>query len=128
MKTILLAAGATLLLSTAAFAADLGAELSTAQTHAGLAAKGADITAVHMHMHHALNCLVGPAGDGYDATNANPCAKSGAGAIPDSTDAAQKAKLQTAVGLLKTGLASSDMAAAATDATDASAAIAGAKS
>jgi hypothetical protein len=127
MKTILLAAGAALLLSTTAYAADLGAELSTAQTHAGLAAKATSIDMVHMHMHHALNCLVGPGGAGYDATNANPCAKSGAGAIPDSTDAAQKAKLQTAVGLLKTGLGSNDMAAAAKDATDASAAIAGAK-
>ena len=127
MKKILLVAGATLLLSTAAFAADLAAELSTAQTHAGLAAKATAIDGVHMHMHHALNCLVGPGGAGFDTTNANPCAKSGAGAIPDSTDAAQKAKLQTAVGQLNTGLAATDMAAATKDATDASMTIASAK-
>jgi hypothetical protein len=127
MKTILLAAGAALLLSTTAYAADLGSELSTAQTHAGLAAKATSIDMVHMHMHHALNCLVGPGGAGYDATNANPCAKAGAGAIPDSADAAQKAKLQTAVGQLNTGLAATDMMAAAKDATDASMTIASAK-
>ena len=129
---IMSAAGAALLFSTCAFstgalAADVAAEIATAQTHAGLAAKAANIDGVHMHMHHALNCLVGAKGDGFDAGNANPCAKSGDGAIPDSTDAAQKTKLQTAVGLLKTGLAATDMAVAAKAATDASASIASAK-
>ena len=85
------------------------------------------IDGVHMHLHHALNCLVGPGGAGFDATNANPCAKSGDGAIVDSTDAAQKAKLQTAVGQLNTGLAATDMTAAAKDATDAAATIGSAK-
>jgi hypothetical protein len=126
MKTILLAAGAALLLSAPAFA-DVAAEIGTAQTHAGLAAKATDIMGVHMHMHHALNCLVGPGGTGFDTGNANPCAKSGNGAIPDSTDAAQKAKLQTAVAQLNTGLAATDMAAAAKDATDAAATIGSAK-
>ena len=50
---------------------------------------------VQMHLHHAVNCLVGPAGKGFDASAGNPCGKAGAGAIPDSTDSAQKAKLQT---------------------------------
>src|ERR1700743_1020881 len=127
MKMILAAASAALLLSTSAFAADLGVELTTAQTHAGLAAKAGTIDMVHMHLHHALNCLEGSGGADYDSTNANPCAKSGTGAIPDSTDAAQKAKLQTAVGQLKAGIASTDMTAAAKDATDASATIASAK-
>jgi hypothetical protein len=127
MKTILLATAAALLVSTTAFAADLGAELTTAQTHAGLAAKATTIDMVHMHLHHALNCLVGPGGTGFDTTNANPCAKSGMGAIPDSTDAGQKAKLQTAVGQLNTGLAATDVATAAGDATTASMTIASAK-
>ena len=126
MKRILLAlAGATLLTVPAFAAGDVGAELTTAAMHAGLAAKAANIDGVHMH--HALNCLEGSGGSDYDASNANPCAKSGAGAIPDSADAGQKAKLQNAVGLLKTGLASNDMAAAAKDATDASNAITAAK-
>lgn len=124
---VIISAAAALMVSGAAFAADLGAELSTAQTHAGLAAKAANIDGVHMHIHHALNCLVGPGGAGFDSGNMNPCAKSGNGAIADSTDAAQKAKLQTAVAQLNSGLAASDMAMAAKDATDASATIAGAK-
>ena len=123
----LLATASVFLLSTSAFAADLGAELTTAATHAGLAAKAADIMGVHMHMHHAINCLEGAKGADYDASNANPCAKSGDGALVDSTDAAQKAKLQGVVATLKTGLASNDMAVAAKDATEASAAITAAK-
>ena len=71
MKKIMFAAAAVSLLATPAFAA-LSDEVSTAQTHAGLAAKGADVNAVHMHLHHALNCLVGPGGAGFDAGQANP--------------------------------------------------------
>jgi hypothetical protein len=125
MKKFLIASSVALLLPTAAFA-DIAAELATAQTHAGLAAKAPAIDGVHMHMHHALNCLVGPKGDGFDASNMNPCASQGNGAIPDAS-AAQKAKLTDAVADLKAGIASSDMATAAKDATDAAADIGGAK-
>ena len=102
MKNFLIASCVALALSTAAFA-DLGAEL-TSPTHAGLAAKATTIDMVHMHLHHALNCLVGPGGTGFDSTNANPCAKAGDGAIPDAS-AAQKAKLQPAVAAANAGLA-----------------------
>jgi hypothetical protein len=125
MKKILIAAAVAMLLPSAAFA-DIAAELNTAQTHAGLAAKAPNIDGVHMHMHHAINCLEGPNGADFDKTNANPCAAQGNGAIPDA-DAAQKAKLTAVVATLKAGLASSDMAAAGKDATDAAAAIGGAK-
>lgn len=125
MKKFLIATAVALALPTAAFA-DIAAELNTAQTHAGLAAKAAAIDMVHMHMHHALNCLVGPKGSDFDSTNANPCAAQGNGAIPDASDA-QKVKLTAAVATLKAGIASSDMAAAAKSATDAAAAIGGAK-
>jgi hypothetical protein len=128
MKKILIAAScvAAMALPTAAFA-DVAQEISTAATHAGLASKAPAIDGVHMHMHHALNCLVGPKGDGYDSTQMNPCASQGNGAIPDSTDAAQKAKLTQAVATLKAGIASSDSATASKDATDAAAAIGSAK-
>jgi ankyrin repeat protein len=106
---------------------DLGAELATASTHAGLAAKATTIDMVRMHMHHAINCLVGPTGAGFDAGNANPCAKDGMGAIPDVTDAAQKKKLQDAADQLKAGLALTDIVAAGKVATAASAEIAAAK-
>jgi hypothetical protein len=107
--------------------ADVASELSIAQTHAGLAGKAAAIEGVHMHLHHALNCLVGPGGAGFDTTNMNPCAKAGNGAIPDSTDAAQKAKLQTAVSQAQAGIAATDLAAAQKDAADTAATIASAK-
>ena len=128
MKKILITglAGGALLFSTAAFA-DLAGELSTAQTHAGLAAKGADINAVHMHLHHALNCLVGPGGAGFDAGQANPCASAGKGILVDSTDAAQKAKLQVAVADANKGIAATDLAAAQAAANDTATAIGGAK-
>jgi hypothetical protein len=128
MKNILIAGltGGALLFSTAAFA-DLAGELNTAQTHAGLAAKGADINAVHMHLHHALNCLVGPGGAGFDAGQANPCASAGKGILVDSTDAAQKTKLQAAVADANKGIAATDLAAAQAAANDTAAAIGGAK-
>ena len=89
MKKLMLAAGAVALLATPAFA-DLATELSTAQTHAGMASTQTDIMMAHKHLQHAVNCLVGPSGAGFDAAAGNPCGKAGNGAIADSTDAAQK--------------------------------------
>jgi hypothetical protein len=128
MKKILIASltGGALLFSTAAFA-DLGAELTTAQTHAGLAAKATDVNMVHMHLHHALNCLVGPGGAGFDTTNANPCASAGKGILVDTSDAGQKAKLQTAVADAQRGIAATDLAGAQAAATATASAIGSAK-
>ena len=111
MKKILFAAAAVSLLATPAFA-DLAAELSTGQTHAGMAATQTDIAMAHKHLQHALNCLVGPSGDGFDAAAGNPCAKAGNGAIPDSNDGAQKAKLTAAAATAKAGVANTDLAGA----------------
>ncbi len=129
MKTVYIAclAGASLLLSATAFAADLGSEITNAQTHAGLAASAANIDGVHMHMHHALNCLVGPGGDGFDAKQMNPCAQSGNGAIPDEMDAAKKAKLTTAKTQLMQGIAATDLKMAQASATTAQTTIVSAK-
>lgn len=110
MKKMMFAAAAVSLLATPAFA-DLATEITTAQTHAGLAAGQADIAKVHMHLHHALNCLVGPSGDGFDASNANPCGKAGNGAIPDASGA-QKAKLEAAAATAKAGIANNELAGA----------------
>ena len=120
-------AGASLFLATTAFAADLGSEITNAQTHAGLAASAANLDGVHMHLHHALNCVVGPAGDGFDAKQMNPCAQSGNGALTDETDAAKKAKLMTAKGQLQNGIAATDLKAAQAAATAAQTTIASAK-
>jgi len=71
-----------------------------------------------MHLHHTVNCLVGPKGDGFDANEANPCAAEGGGAIPDTTDAATKEKLMSALKMAKMGLASDDLATAQKEASE----------
>ena len=99
--------------------ADSASETVTAMTHANLAAAAADINGVHMHLHHALNCLVGPNGNGFDAKELNPCANAGRGAIPDATDAAKKKTLGAAADKLRAGIASSDLKTAQQAGTDA---------
>jgi hypothetical protein len=96
--------------------ADASSETVTAGTHAGLAANAGDLDGVHTHLHHTLNCLVGPGGNGFDAKALNPCAQSGHGAIPDTADAAKKASLESAADKVRAGLASSDMKEARADA------------
>jgi hypothetical protein len=126
MKKLIMLAGAAALLATPAFA-DLAGELSTAQTHAGMAATQTDMAMVHKHLQHAVNCLVGPNGVGFDAAAGNPCGKAGAGAIVDTTDAAQKAKLTTIAASAKMGVDNADMMAAQKSAKDTADAIAAAK-
>jgi hypothetical protein len=92
--------------------ADAASEVVNAQTHAGLAAAATKIEGVHIHLHHTLNCLVGPAGVGFDAKQMNPCAHAGAGAIPDTTDAAKRKALEAAAAKARDGIAATDFAAA----------------
>jgi hypothetical protein len=114
MKIVSIAvlAGASMLIAGGAFAASLSAEIANARTHANNAANATTIDAAHMHMHHAINCLAGPKGEGYDASQMNPCANAGDGAITDQTDAAKKAKLESAKATLIKGLAQTDLKAA----------------
>jgi hypothetical protein len=126
MKKIALLAACAALIATPAFA-DLAGELSTAQTHAGMASTQTDIAMAQKHLQHAVNCLVGPSGAGFDAAAGNPCGKAGAGAIPDSTDAAQKAKLTSIAASAKQGVGSSDLATVQKSAKDTVAALAAAK-
>jgi len=104
-------------------AADAAGEIVTAATHADLAAKASDLAGTQMHLHHALNCLVGPGGTGFDPKNMNPCANAGSGAIPDTTDAAKKSALQAAATTLTAGLAATDKTTAQKDAADAATAL-----
>ena len=115
-RTILGAFAFAALLSAPALADGPGA-IATAKNHAGLAANAANIGAVHTHLHHVLNCLVGPGGNGFDAMPGNPCAMAG-GAIPQTADAAAKAKLETAATAVRGGITNEDMAAAKKVATD----------
>lgn len=125
MKKFLIASCVALVLPTAAFA-DVAAQLTVADQHAGFAAKAGNIDQVHMHLHHVLNCLVGPNGTGFDSGQANPCAKAGSGAVPEA-DAAVKAKLTPAVAAATAGIAATDLAAAQGEAQKAAAAIEAAK-
>jgi hypothetical protein len=105
------------------FAADAAGEIVTAATHADLASKASDLAGTQMHLHHALNCLVGPGGNGFDPKNLNPCANSGAGAIPDTADATKKLALEAAANAVRAGLAMTDKATAQKDAASAAAAL-----
>jgi hypothetical protein len=80
-----------------------------------------------MHLHHALNCLVGPAGKDFDASNANPCKAQGNGAIPDSTDAAKKQTLQHAARAANDALKDTDLDAIKKDAASVAASLKGAQ-
>jgi hypothetical protein len=64
-------------------AGDPSAELKTAVTHAGFAAKYETMKEVTLHLHHALNCLVGPQDNRFDAAAGNPCQGQGNGYLPD---------------------------------------------
>jgi hypothetical protein len=112
------AVAAALLLPATAFA-DAHSEIVNAGMHAGFAAGSPDVAGAHAHLHHTLNCLVGPAGAGFDAKEMNPCANAGRGAIPDTTDAAKKSSLEAAAAKARMGIAATDLAAAQKDASDA---------
>ena len=105
------AALAAIALMPASALADGPQAIGIAATHAGMAANAGNIDMTHMHLHHVLNCLVGPGGDGFDAAPGNPCGTAG-GAIPQTADTAMKTKLQTAATQAKAGIANTDMAGA----------------
>ena len=92
--------------------ADGTSEIATAAEHAGLAAAAPNLPQTRMHLHHAMNCLVGPKDGDFDKTNMNPCAQQGKGAFIDASSPEIKAKLQNAMSLAGDGIASSDEATA----------------
>jgi hypothetical protein len=97
----------------AAWAADLAVEKIATQITARSASRNVQkIEDVHQRMQSAINCLVGPKGEGFETAAPNPCAASGNGLIPDTPDAGKKEESQAAVAKLKTGLATDDRGAA----------------
>ena len=110
-KTIVAVISALLTFPIAAYA-DSKAEIATAAQHAGLAAAATSLAQTHMHLHHAMNCLVGPRDADFDKTNMNPCAEQGKGAFPDESNVEIKTKLQSAMSAAADGIASSDEATA----------------
>ena len=101
-----------LLVVSSALAGDAAKEVKTAAQHAELAAASDNLAGVYMHLHHTLNCLVGPDGVSFDADAMNPCESMGNGAIPDSADDTAKQALQEAVREAESGLSSQDLASA----------------
>lgn len=116
------AASVLLLAAFPVHAADLPKELTTAITHAGMAAGSTDLKMVQTHLHHVVNCLVGPSGAGFDAGQANPCKDQGSGAIPDAP-ADKQMILKTALASAQSGIAETDVAKAKTTAAEVQAII-----
>lgn len=83
MLVACMAAWAVFSASPAGATGDPSTELKTAMAHAGFAAKSETLQAVTMHLHHTLNCLVGPQGERFDAAAENPCRGQGNGYLPD---------------------------------------------
>lgn len=85
--------GGLMVLPVAAYAG-ASSEVATAAEHAGFSAAATTLRVAHMHLHHTLNCLVGPKGRGFNSKFMNPCAHIGHGAIPDTRDAHTRTKLE----------------------------------
>jgi hypothetical protein len=58
-------------------------EIKTAATHAGFAEKYDSMKEVSLHLHHVLNCLVGPSDKRFDKAAGDPCQGQGNGILPD---------------------------------------------
>ncbi|WHZ20728.1 MAG: hypothetical protein OJF55_002877 [Rhodanobacteraceae bacterium] len=101
-----------------------GNEVSTAHAHALMAQNAKTITEAHAHLHHVINCLVGPKGAGFDAQAEDPCKGQGNGAITDSAnDQAMHGKLQNALADAQSGLKSDSLDGVHADAAKAAAAL-----
>lgn len=99
-------------------------EISTAHAHALMAQGAATVAEAHTHLHHVINCLVGPGGDGFDASAGTPCKGQGDGALKDAaSDSALQTKLQGALGDARNGLKSSSLGTIQQDAAKAAAAL-----
>ena len=92
--------------------ADSTKQVTIAARHAGSAAQATDPKRTQTHLHHVINCLVGPKGQGFDDKEANPCKDQGNGAIPDATSEARKTVLTEALAKANEALRQTDLAAA----------------
>lgn len=88
-------------------------ERQTAAQHAAFASKAMSITDTRLHLHHVINCLVGPGSSDFDAASGNPCNGQGNGALNAMNLSMQeKQTLQQALALAKQGTESNDQKAA----------------
>lgn len=85
-------------------------EVSTAHAHALMSQGATTVSTAHMHLHHVINCLVGPKGSGFNAAAGNPCKGMGNGALNDSTsNAALQTKVKSALADANSGLESDSL-------------------
>ena len=92
-------------------------QVGTASAHAGMALGAGDLKLAHTHLHHVVNCLVGPSGKGFDAQEEDPCKGMGQGAIVDAKgDAANESRLHTALAQAEHGLKATTLDGAHADA------------
>jgi len=113
----LLCALAVPMVAQAADSAAASKQMSTAAAHAGMAVGATDLKMTQTHLHHVVNCLVGPNGKGFDAKAGDPCKGQGNGAIVDAKgDAATEAKLRAALTQAEAGLKASTVESAHADA------------
>jgi len=112
--SLICSTAALILASTPLFAADNAAqEAATAHAHAKMAAGADSIDMTHTHLHHVINCLVGPDGDAFDADAGNPCDGMGDGALNDAdSDSDLHDQLQKALETAQKGLDQDDLDAA----------------
>ena len=68
-------------------------ELRAAENSAQSARTAKDIEGIHEHLQGVVNCLVGPNGPGYVATNTNPCTHMGKGALNDVLQNSDESRL-----------------------------------
>jgi hypothetical protein len=94
-----------------AAAGDFKQQAATAAAHAGMAAAASEPGMTKSHMQHVINCLVGPAGEGFDSAQANPCKDQGFGATQDAPMDKMPA-LQAALKLARQAFAEPDPAKA----------------
>lgn len=105
--TAIAAIAAMSVLASAFAAGDAAKQIATAEVHAQMAASVKDINMVHAHLHHVINCLVGPKGKLFDSKAEDPCQGMGDGAINDLADSPKlHAKLEMAVEHAERGIKS----------------------
>lgn len=104
----------------AAPASHAGREIATAKVHATVAAQVDTINGAQLHLHHVVNCLVGPHGSGWDAAaeamSENHCTGLGNGAIADSAHDAVHRDAEAALRAAQAGLKADSLDAVHRDA------------
>lgn len=92
-------------------------EIAKAHAHALMAQGAKTLEKAHTHLHHVVNCLVGPHGNGFDATTGNPCAGMGQGALSDSSgNSSAHMRVNKALDMARKGLAANDLSTVQNDA------------